>query len=165
MPTKKKSSSPRRGRARVKADRLHRAGNRIRETWETVVEALSSAEAGAERQLRVLLARKGIKPADARAALASFRKRAEKERRKAAREIDARLTTLQERLSHERKNLARRVEEAVRGTLVALNIPSRHEVSELTRKVAELSHKIDGFRRSSPRAGRRSAAPARAASH
>ena len=44
--------------------------------------------------------------------------------------------------------LGRVVDETVRGTLVALNIPSRREVSELTRKVDELSRKIDGYRRS-----------------
>jgi hypothetical protein len=33
----------------------------------------------------------------------------------------------------------------VRGALAALNIPSRHEINELTRKVDELSRKIDGM--------------------
>jgi len=144
-------SSLRAGSARGRKARLSAAGTRIRKTWDAAVEAVTSAEAEAERQLRLLLARNRIKPAEARAALATVRKRVEKERRKAARELDARVTALQGRLRHERKNLARLVDEAVRGTLVALNIPSRHEVSELTRKVDELSRKIDGYRRSSPR--------------
>jgi len=39
------------------------------------------------------------------------------------------------------------VDDAVRRTLAALNIPSRNEVQELTRRVEELSRKIDRFRR------------------
>jgi len=132
-----RKSSTRRGHVRPRSPRPAGAGNRIRETWDAAVEAVTSAEAEAERQLRLLLARNRIEPKKARAALAAVGKRVEKERR----------------------NLSRLVEEAVRGTLVALNIPSRHEVSELTRKVDELSRKIDGYRRSRPR---RRAAPATA---
>jgi polyhydroxyalkanoate synthesis regulator phasin len=35
----------------------------------------------------------------------------------------------------------------VQAALSAVNIPSRHEVHELTRKVDELSRKIDRFKR------------------
>jgi len=149
MPTKKKTSPRPRARAHGRADRAQAAGKRIRETWNATVKVLSSAEAGAQRRLRQLLARKRIKPADLRTALAAFRARAQKEQRKAARGIESRLSGLQERLQRERKDLGRVVDETVRGTLVALNIPSRREVSELTRKVDELSRKIDGYRRSS----------------
>ena len=149
MATKKKTSPRARARAHGNADRAQAAGKRIRETWNATVKVLSSAEAGAQRRLRQLLARKRIKPADLRTALAAFRARAQKEQRKAARGIESRLSAVQERLQRERKDLGRVVDETVRGTLVALNIPSRREVSELTRKVDELSRKIDGYRRSS----------------
>ena len=157
----KKKTSPRaRGRA-VKADRAQAAGKRIRETWKATVKVLTAAEAGAERRVRRLLARKRIKPADLRTALATFRLRAQKEQRKAARATLSRLSALQVRLQRERQDLGRVVDETVRGTLVALNIPSRREVSELTRKVDELTRKIDGYRRSSSaRPRRRSASPA-----
>ena len=148
MATKKKTSPRARGRA-VKVDRAQAAGKRIRETWKATVKVLTAAEAGAERRVRQLLARKRIKPADLRTALATFRLRAQKEQRKAAREIEARLSALQVRLQRERKDLGRVVDDTVRGTLVALNIPSRREVSELTRKVDALTRKIDGYRRSS----------------
>ena len=92
MPTKKKTSSRARGRAHVKADRAQAARKRIRETWNATVRVLTSAEAGAERRLRQLLARKRIKPADLRTALAAFRARVQKEQRKAAREIESRLS-------------------------------------------------------------------------
>lgn len=149
MVTKKKTSPRARGRAHVHAGRAQTAGRRIQDTWKATVKVLSSAEAGAQRRIRQLLARQGVKPADLRTALATFRTRAQKEQRKAARQIESRLADLQGRFQRERKDLGRVVNETVRGTLVALNIPSRREVSELTRKVDELSRKIDGYRRSS----------------
>jgi polyhydroxyalkanoate synthesis regulator phasin len=39
------------------------------------------------------------------------------------------------------------VDEAVQRTLAALNIPSRQEVHELTRRVEDLSRRVGGFRR------------------
>ena len=151
MATKKKSSPRSRARARghVKTDRAQAAGKRIRETWNATVKALTAAEAVAERRIRQILARQKVKPADLRTALVTFRARAQKEQKKAARQIESRLSALQGRLQREKKDLGRVVDETVRGTLVALNIPSRREVSELTRKVDELSRKIDGYRRSS----------------
>lgn len=157
MPTKKKSSPTRGRRGRAQAEAARAAGKRIRQTWDATVEAVTSAEAEAERQLRRLLARNRIKPADVRTALTSFRTRVQKERRKAARQLETKLSALQGRLRREKKDLGHAVNEAVKGTLVALNIPSRREVSELTRKVDDLSRKIDGFRRSSSRPRHRAA--------
>ena len=161
MPSKKKSPSPRpRTRARApKVDRSRVAGERIRETWDATVAAVTSAEAEAERQLRRVLARNNIQPAAAKAALNGFRDRVAKQRRKAGREVEAKLADLQQRLRRDGRTLGRAVGEAVRGTLAALNIPSRREVSELTSKVDELSRKIDGYRRAParPRVRRRTA--------
>jgi hypothetical protein len=163
MPTKKKPSPKGRAHPRAGSGRgLDAATRRIRETWAATVDALGSAEAEAERQLRLLLARNRIKPADARTALAAFRARVQKERRKASHEIDTRLSALQVRLRQEGRNLGRVLDDAVRGTLVALNIPSRREVSELTRKVDELTRKIDVYRRSPARPARRRSGAARA---
>jgi hypothetical protein len=163
MASKKKSSPTGRARPRAKVDRAQAAGNRIRETWDATVEAVTSAEAEAERRLRRILARNNIKPADARTALLAFRARVEKQRRKAGRELETKLSALQQRLRRDGKNLGRAVSEAVRGTLVALNIPSRREVSELTSKVDELSRKIDGYRRPPAGPRRRRRAPAASA--
>ena len=77
MATKKKSSPRPRARARVKTDRAQAAGKRIRETWKATVKVLSSAEAGAERRIRQLLARQKVKPADLRTALITIRARAQ----------------------------------------------------------------------------------------
>src|SRR5438045_2544428 len=105
-------SSLRAGSARGRKARLSAAGTRIRKTWDAAGEAGTPGEAEAERPLPLPLGRNPHKPAEARAALATVRKRVEKERRKAARELDARVTALQGRLRHERKNLARLVDEA-----------------------------------------------------
>ncbi len=57
--------------------------------------------------------------------------------------------------------MGRYADEAVQGALAALNIPSRREVHELTRRVEELSRKIDGFRRTAPRRAPRMTAAVR----
>jgi poly(hydroxyalkanoate) granule-associated protein len=80
-----------------------------------------------------------------------LRTRLDKEGRKAYREMETRVADLQKRLGRETTTLGRRVDDAVRGTLARLDIPSRREIAELTRKVDELSHKIDGFRARSRR--------------
>jgi hypothetical protein len=69
-----------------------------------------------------------------------------REGRKALRQVEARRAELQARLRRDRVSFGRRVDEAVRGTLVRFNIPNRREIAELTRKVEDLSRKIDAFR-------------------
>jgi hypothetical protein len=80
---------------------------------------------------------------DASAALRDLRKRLEKERRRVARTLDARLGEVQARLMKEGRALGRSAEEGVERALGALNIPSRQEVARLTRKVEELTRKLD----------------------
>ncbi len=139
------------------------AASRIRKTWDASLSAVMSAEKDAEKQIRHLMKKNKVSPKDATAALKTLTARIQKERKKAMKEMEARLATLQVRLKKERHVVGRMVDEAVHGTLVALNIPSRHEVSELTRKVDELSRKIDHFRRGNggarPRTVRRTAVP------
>jgi hypothetical protein len=59
----------------------------------------------------------------------------------------ASLRVLQARVLRERETVARAAEDAVQRALAALNIPSRQEVQELSRKVDELSRRIEAFRR------------------
>jgi RNA polymerase-binding transcription factor DksA len=99
-----------------------------------------------------LLKRNKITTKDASEAIADFRHRVERERKKALKEIEGRVSSLQTRVRKERKAAAKMVDEAVKGALVAFNIPSRQEVAELTRKVDELSRKIDGFKAPTRRA-------------
>jgi polyhydroxyalkanoate synthesis regulator phasin len=83
---------------------------------------------------------------DASAALRDVRKRLEKERRKAGKGLEARLNDLQARVVKEGQALRRSSEDAVQRALGALNVPSRQDISRLTRKVDELSRRIDRMR-------------------
>jgi poly(hydroxyalkanoate) granule associated protein phasin len=118
----------------------------LRETWDAARKSLSAAEAEVEKQVRSLM-----KGNDAAETLRQIGTRLERERRKVARELETRVASLGARVQKERKSLARMVDDTVRGTLAALNIPSRHEINDLTRKVDELSRKIDGFSRPASR--------------
>jgi poly(hydroxyalkanoate) granule-associated protein len=75
------------------------------------------------------------------------RNSATKHLRETWRQTLASLGSLQARLVRERETVTRAAEDAVQRALAALNIPSRHEVQELSRKVDELSRRIEAFRR------------------
>jgi hypothetical protein len=159
MPTRKTTKTQaRRGGARTAGARS--AGDVLRETWAAALSSLTAAEAELENQVRALMQGKGL-GADAADRLRQLGQRLEKERRKVAREIESRVASVQARVRKERKTVARVVDDGVRGALAALNIPSRHEINELTRKVDELSRKIDGV--GSRRARRTPARKARTA--
>jgi len=69
-----------------------------------------------------------------------------REGRKALKQMEIRRAEFQAWLRRDRVVLGRRLDGAMRGTLARLNLPNRREVAELTRKVDELSGKIDAFR-------------------
>ncbi len=142
MPAKKKAV-----RRRMRA--VSKAGNGLAITWEGTREALGTAEAALQRQLRVLMKRGSARTQQAADAVMAWRGRLDRERRKTMKQMEERLALLQHRARRERRALGRYADEAVQGALAALNIPSRREVHELTRRVEELSRKIDGFRRTS----------------
>jgi hypothetical protein len=124
MPAKKKAA--RRVRAAVPAGQ---AKSRLQKTWKDTQAALSSAEATVEKRVK------------------TWSHRLERERKKALKQVEGRLAVLQTRAKKERRAVTRMVDDAVQRTLAALNIPSRQEVQELTRRVEELSSRIDRFRR------------------
>jgi hypothetical protein len=111
------------------------------------MQRLASAEQDLERQVRALLKRKGIDVKDASRVLAAWRSRATRERRKALAALEGRMKTVQARLKKERKSAGRAVQDTVQSALAALNIPSRGEIAELTRKVEALSRKLDTRKR------------------
>lgn len=121
-------------------------GAMIKERWDATVKSLAAAEAQMEKQVRQAL-KKNKLAGDAADALKELRVKLDRERRKLGKEFDTRLHGIQTRVKKERKALSHLIDDAVRGTLVTLNIPSRKEVAELTRKVDELSRKIDAFKR------------------
>jgi polyhydroxyalkanoate synthesis regulator phasin len=124
-----------------------KAGAAIRETWSQALAALTTAEDSLEKQIRTLLKKNRISTKDASTMLDDLGSLVLRERRKALKELDARMKTLQARIHKERKVVGKMVDDGVQNALAAFNIPSRHEVAELVRKVDELSKKIDSFRR------------------
>ncbi len=152
----KKTKTTRRHAPRVRraakrvAHRMTRppkATDRLRETWSQTVSSLASAEAAVEKKVRRLLQRNRISTKDASTLLRDVNALASRERKKALRQLEARLTKLQVRARKERDVVARMANQAAQSALAAFNIPSRQEVHELTRKVDQLSRKIDSFRR------------------
>ena len=143
MPAKKKS----RPAAARRRPRPARPKSRLEKTWKDTQAALSSAEAKVEKRVQELVKRSGVDTRQATQTLEAWRHRLDRERKKALKQVEGRLAVLQTRARKERRAVARMVDEAVQRTLAALNIPSRQEVHELTRRVEELSRKIDRFRR------------------
>lgn len=143
MAAKKKAARTR--KARMAPARKTAKGLAI--TWEGTREAFGNAESAVERRVRGLVQEGETRTQQAVETLGSWRTRLERERRKAMKQLQDQLAMLQGRARRERKAVARMVDETVQGTLAALNIPSRQEIHELTRRVEELSRKIDGFRR------------------
>jgi polyhydroxyalkanoate synthesis regulator phasin len=92
----------------------------MRDTWGAAVSALTAAEEEMARQVRLLLTRNKITPKDASAALAG----------------------LGQRLQRERKSLGRTLDAALHNALATLDIPTRTEVAQLTRKVDELTRRL-----------------------
>jgi phosphate uptake regulator len=142
MPQKKKGkkSTRRGGRPRTAQDA-------IRETWTQALRALGSAETEVQKQVRSLLKRRRIAAADAAKVLKGLRVRLERERKTAMKELDARVATFRSAVQKERKVVGKAFDKAVHRAMVALDIPSRREIAELTRKIDALSGKIDKFRR------------------
>lgn len=149
MPAKKKTA--RRARAvrpvRRKSAQARRTKGGLQTTWKETRAALTSAEETLQKRVRDVVNRSGVDTRQAERTLKAWRGRIERERRKALRQVETGIAQLQTRAKKERRALTRAADDTVRRTLAALNIPSRHEVQELTRRVEELSRKIDRFRR------------------
>ena len=123
------------------------AEQRIRKTWNDTVQALTTAEARVEKQIRGLLKRNKISTKDAATTIKDVRALVGRERKKALKQLEARFASLRPGCAKERKNASKKVDDAVLTALATFNIPSRQEVHELTRKVDELSKKIDSLKR------------------
>ncbi|HET7291452.1 MAG TPA: phasin family protein [Vicinamibacteria bacterium] len=125
----------------------HGAAEALRSAWGQAQEALATAQAAAEKQVKAALKRNKIGGREAAVVLKELGARFERERKKAQKRVEAQLATLRSRVTKEGRAAGRRVGEAVEQALAALNIPSRREVADLTRKVGELSKKIDALKR------------------
>ena len=151
MPTRKKPS-------RSKKSTPEGTAEVLRERWQAALRALATAEAELEKQWKTLVKKSGLSGKDAKGTLNELRVRLEKERQRALKGIEAGVAGLQARVKEEGAVLSRKADEAMKSALVAFNIPSRQEVGELTKKVNELSRKIDAFRASpAPKGARKPA--------
>jgi phosphate uptake regulator len=142
-----KKKTARRTSPRRQSTGTSTAQSRFRNTWEVAVARVTEAEARVQKEVRALLRRSKIGTQDAATMLRDVRALVERERKKGLKQLEGRLAALQSRVRTERKSAARTIEGAVQGALARFNIPSRQEVQELTRKVNELSRKIESARR------------------
>jgi hypothetical protein len=141
-----KRRAPARRRTARRAPRARRT-TRLGRTWKDTRAALSTAEASVQKQVSALVKRSGVDTRQLARMLKQWTTRLDRERRSTLRQLEGRLAEFQTRARKERRALARSADGAVKRTLAALNIPSRSEVHELTKRVEELSRKIDRFRR------------------
>jgi poly(hydroxyalkanoate) granule-associated protein len=147
MATKRKTGARRTVARKALPSAARSAAGTLRDTWSATLQTLTAAEADLQRQIGLLLKRNKIGAKDAGTMLADVRALVDRERRKALKQLESRLETVQGRIRKERRAAAKMVDQAVQSALATFNIPSRHEVAELTRKVDQLSKKIDSFRR------------------
>lgn len=118
-----------------------------RATWDRVVEALHGTQTEVEKQFKVLLKRYNVGAKDAKTAVHDLRQRLDRQRKRALKDIEKRRAELQRRVQKEGRAFSHMVDDAAKNALAAFNIPSRLEVSDLTRKVDQLSRKIDALKR------------------
>jgi phosphate uptake regulator len=152
MPAKKMAPKKALTRTRTKAPARKSAApkgaaDRLRETWSSTVEAITAAESDLEKQVKALLHRNHISTKDASAMFKDLSALVSRERKKALRDLETRLGAIQARAVKQRKAVGVAVDDAVQGALARFNLPTRQEVRELTRKVDDLSRKIDRFKR------------------
>ena len=148
----KKAKTTRKGRKKVAKSP---GAGPLREAWHVTLKALSSAEREVDTQVRGLLKRNKLNPKDAQKLLDSFGKRLEKERVKTLKEMQSGVKKLQGQVQKEQKSLNRAIDDAVEQALAALNIPSRREVTTLSRRVQQLSKKIDALQKKPARKRRK----------
>jgi poly(hydroxyalkanoate) granule-associated protein len=152
-----KAKSSRKSRKKVASKASSSAA--WREAWHVTLKALSSAEREVDTQVRGLLARNKLGRKDAQKLLDKFGARLQKERKRTLEEIQSGVKSLQAQVQREQKNFNRAIDDAVEQALATLNIPSRREVATLSRRVQQLSKKIDSFQ-AKPTRRRRKAATA-----
>jgi hypothetical protein len=119
----------------------------LKEAWQRAKQALGAAEVRTAKRVKALIESNRGSVEEAAAALARFGAELAKQRERRLGEIQAQLETFSERLGKERRRVAKLARQKAQGALAGLDIPSRREVTELTRKVEELGRKIDSLRK------------------
>lgn len=120
---------------------------RLERTWDETRRALRTAEASVGRKVAELVEQSGLDARDVLKQAEAWRSRLGREGRSARKRAMARLAELQKRARRDGRQIRSGVDDAVARALAALNIPSRREVQELSRRVEQLSARIDRMRR------------------
>jgi poly(hydroxyalkanoate) granule-associated protein len=124
-----------------------RAANRLETTWRDARTALVSAEGAVGRRVAAFARDRGIDTKELARRAEQWRTRIDREGKKARKRALAGLAQLQQRAARERRSLAHAADEAVGRALAALNIPTRREVQELSRRVERLATRVGSLRR------------------
>ncbi len=128
------------GTRRARSERLSR-------TWKDTRRALRSAEERVSRKVAELVEQSGLPTREVVKRAEAWRTRLGQQGRKARKQALARLAELQQRARRDGRALGRGVDDTVARALAALNIPTRQEVQELSRRVERLSARVDRLRR------------------
>jgi hypothetical protein len=123
-----------------------RAATPFETTWKDARRAIRSAEGVLGKRLAAFARRGGLETKELAHRAELWRSRLDREGRKARKRVEIRLAELSKRAQQERKTVARVADDAVARALGALNIPTRREVQELSRRVGRLSSRIDSIR-------------------
>jgi polyhydroxyalkanoate synthesis regulator phasin len=124
-----------------------RATSRFETTWRDARKALRTAEGAVGRRVAAFARSRGIDTRDLAHRAELWRSRIDREGKKARKRALAGLAELQQRAARERTSVAHAADAAVARALAALNIPSRREVQELSRRVERLATRVDALRR------------------
>jgi len=124
-----------------------RTKGRLETTWRDARKALRSAEGVVGRRVAAFARSRGIDTKELAHRAELWRSRIDREGKKARKRALAGLAELQQRAARERTSVAHAADAAVARALAALNIPSRREVQELSRRVERLATRVDALRR------------------
>jgi hypothetical protein len=136
-----------RKKTRTAARARTRATGRLETTWRDARKALRSAEGAVGRRVAAFARSRGIDTKELAHRAELWRSRIDREGKKARKRALAGLAELQQRAARERTSVAHAADAAVARALAALNIPSRREVQELSRRVERLATRVDALRR------------------
>jgi hypothetical protein len=120
---------------------------RLGTSWKDTRRALVSAEQRVSRKVAQLVQQSGLPTREVVKRAEALRTRLGQQGRQARKLALARLAALQQRARRDGRFLGRSIDDAVARALAALNIPTRQEVQELSRRVERLSARVDKLRR------------------
>jgi poly(hydroxyalkanoate) granule-associated protein len=153
MTAKKKKTVTRKAGTSRRPPRAARSAARAKTTRRRATAPRTSrartprAKGRLERDVGAFAEKLGIDTREAARMLREWNRRFERELHRASRQIDSGVAEVQKVVRKEQRALGRMVEDAVQRALASLNIPTRQEVQALTRKVHQLSRKVDRFGR------------------